>query len=40
MLEGFSLEGSSRAELRQAHRRAGRDGLSFRIVPSNRRRGH
>lgn len=30
----FSLEGSARAELRQAHRRAGRDGLSFRVVPA------
>jgi phosphatidylglycerol lysyltransferase len=34
LLESFSLEGSSRAELRQAHRRAGREGLSVRIVPS------
>jgi phosphatidylglycerol lysyltransferase len=33
-LDGFSLEGSARAELRQAHRRAGRDGLGFRIVPT------
>jgi phosphatidylglycerol lysyltransferase len=33
-LEGFSLDGSARAELRQAHRRAGRDGLRFRIVPA------
>lgn len=32
-LPGFSLEGSARAELRQAHRRAHRDGLGFRIVP-------
>lgn len=32
-LEGFSLDGSARAELRQAHRRAGRDSLRFRIVP-------
>jgi phosphatidylglycerol lysyltransferase len=31
-LPDFSLEGSARAELRQAHRRAGRDGLGFRIV--------
>jgi phosphatidylglycerol lysyltransferase len=31
-LTTFSLEGSARAELRQAHRRAGRDGLSFRII--------
>jgi phosphatidylglycerol lysyltransferase len=29
----FSLDGGARADLRQAHRRAGRDGLSFRIVP-------
>jgi phosphatidylglycerol lysyltransferase len=29
----FSLEGSDRAELRQAHRRGGRDGLAFRVVP-------
>ena len=33
-LDSFSLDGSSRAELRQAHRRAGRDGLHFRIVPA------
>jgi phosphatidylglycerol lysyltransferase len=33
-LPGFSLDGSARAELRQAHRRAGRDGLRFRIVPA------
>jgi phosphatidylglycerol lysyltransferase len=32
-LDRFSLEGGARAELRQAHRRAGRDGLSFRVVP-------
>jgi phosphatidylglycerol lysyltransferase len=32
-LPDFSLEGSARAELRQAHRRAGRDGLGFHIVP-------
>ena len=31
-LEDFSLEGSARASLRQAHRRAQRDGLSFRIA--------
>ena len=31
-LEAFSLEGSARASLRQAHRRAQRDGLDFRIV--------
>ena len=33
-LEAFSLEGSARADLRQAHRRALRDGLAFRIVPA------
>jgi phosphatidylglycerol lysyltransferase len=32
-LQDFSLDGSSRAELRQTHRRAGRDGLGFRLVP-------
>jgi phosphatidylglycerol lysyltransferase len=31
-LEAFSLDGSSHAALRQAHRRAQRDGLSFRIA--------
>jgi phosphatidylglycerol lysyltransferase len=31
-LDAFSLEGSSRASLRQAHRRAQRDGLAFRIA--------
>jgi phosphatidylglycerol lysyltransferase len=31
-LETFSLDGSSRAALRQAHHRAQRDGLSFRIA--------
>jgi phosphatidylglycerol lysyltransferase len=31
-LEAFSLDGSSRASLRQSHRRAQRDGLSFRIA--------
>lgn len=34
-LPGFSLEGSARAELRQAHRRALRDGLAFRIAPAH-----
>ena len=29
----FSLEGAPRAELRQAHRRAQRDGASFEVVP-------
>jgi phosphatidylglycerol lysyltransferase len=33
-LTEFSLEGSARAELRQAHRRALREGLGFRIVPA------
>jgi len=32
-LAGFTLEGSARAELRQAHRRTTRAGLSFEIVP-------
>jgi phosphatidylglycerol lysyltransferase len=32
-LADFSLEGSRRAELRQAHRRAVRQGARFRIVP-------
>jgi phosphatidylglycerol lysyltransferase len=32
-LEGFSLEGAARADLRQAHRRAQRDGASFEVVP-------
>ena len=32
-LENFSLEGAARAELRQAHRRAQRDGVSFEVVP-------
>jgi phosphatidylglycerol lysyltransferase len=32
-LAGFSLEGSARKELRQTHRRAQRDGLSFEVVP-------
>jgi phosphatidylglycerol lysyltransferase len=31
-LDAFSLDGSSRAGLRQAHRRAQRDGLNFRIA--------
>jgi phosphatidylglycerol lysyltransferase len=33
-LATFTLDGSARAELRQAHRRAVRDGLSFRIAPA------
>ena len=32
-LAGFSLEGSNRAELRTARRRAERDGASFEVVP-------
>lgn len=32
-LAGFSLDGSARKELRQAHRRAQRDGLGFELVP-------
>jgi phosphatidylglycerol lysyltransferase len=31
-LDTFSLEGAARADLRQAHRRAGRDGAECRIV--------
>ncbi len=33
-LEGFSLEGAARADLRQAHRRAQRDGATFEVVPA------
>jgi phosphatidylglycerol lysyltransferase len=33
-LAGFSLEGGERAELRQTHRRAQRDGASFEVVPA------
>jgi phosphatidylglycerol lysyltransferase len=32
-LPGFSLEGGARADLRQAHRRAQRDGASFEVLP-------
>jgi phosphatidylglycerol lysyltransferase len=32
-LSGFSVEGSARADLRQAKRRAERDGASFGIIP-------
>ena len=32
-LAEFSLEGGARADLRQAHRRAQRDGASFEVVP-------
>jgi len=35
-LQEFSLEGSARAELRQDHRRAVRDGATFEIVPAER----
>ncbi len=31
-LESFSLEGAARADLRQGHRRAGRDGATFEMV--------
>lgn len=31
-LDSFSLEGSARADLRQAHRRANRDGAEFEVV--------
>src|SRR4029453_14191979 len=33
-LDQFSLEGSERADLRQAHRRAERSGATFEIVPA------
>ena len=32
-LDTFSLEGAARADLRQAHRRASRDGAQFEVVP-------
>jgi len=32
-LTAFSLEGGQRADLRQAHRRAERDGASFEVLP-------
>jgi phosphatidylglycerol lysyltransferase len=35
-LADFSLEGGARADLRQAHRRAQRDGASFEVVPAER----
>jgi phosphatidylglycerol lysyltransferase len=35
-LAEFSLEGAARADLRQAHRRAQRDGASFEVVPAER----
>ena len=33
-LETFSLEGAARSDLRQTHRRAGRDGATFEMVAS------
>ncbi len=33
-LANFSLDGSARADLRQSHRRAARDGAQFQIVPA------
>jgi phosphatidylglycerol lysyltransferase len=33
-LDGFSLDGAARADLRQAHRRALRDGATFEVVPA------
>ncbi len=35
-LANFSLEGAARADLRQAHRRAERDGASFEVLPASR----
>ncbi|HEX4673838.1 MAG TPA: bifunctional lysylphosphatidylglycerol flippase/synthetase MprF, partial [Steroidobacteraceae bacterium] len=35
-LADFGLEGSARADLRQAHRRAERDGASFEVIPPER----
>jgi phosphatidylglycerol lysyltransferase len=35
-LAGFSLEGAARADLRQSHRRAGRDGAEFAVVPRDK----
>jgi phosphatidylglycerol lysyltransferase len=32
-LRAFSLDGAGRADLRQSHRRAGRDGAEFAVVP-------
>ena len=34
-LESFGLEGSARADLRQARRRAERDGASFEVLPAS-----
>ena len=36
LLPGFSLEGAARADLRQAWRRAERDGASFEVIPPER----
>ena len=35
-LEGFTLEGAERADLRQAHKRALREGAQFEVVPAER----
>lgn len=35
-LEGYSLQGSARAELRQVHRRAQREGASFEVIEPGR----
>lgn len=35
-LSGFSLEGATRADLRQAWRRAERDGATFEVIPPER----
>ncbi len=35
-LTDFSLEGGQRADLRQAHRRAERDGATFEVIPPER----
>ena len=35
-LPEFGLEGSARADLRQAHRRAERDGATFEVIPPER----
>jgi phosphatidylglycerol lysyltransferase len=32
-LEGFSLQGAARSELRYAHKRAQKDGASFEVIP-------
>jgi len=36
LLSGFSLEGAARADLRQAWRRAERDGATFEVIPPER----